>query len=398
MTINTDKTYIKTDKTDIKHILIEVPLVVPIVKKRGRKSKKDIEALKAEAEEIAKLAQNINVIIDENSLENGNEENKNINCILNYGESNDLPENEIINDIFLFDKIEKLDDDKPLPKKRGRKPKGGKIIQQTISINKDKDFRPNVILHLKCSLKDLQQNLLNDEIQSFNFSNTVQQLSFDIIQDKKNVYTKKKDHSCNIEEEDTDDDTVKKDCDIREIWKKLKNLEHNLHTNNICDKKSACFWCTCDFDNPPIYIPKHYIKDAFEVYGCFCSPECATAFLMNEHIDSSCKFERYHLLNNIYAKIYDYNKKIKPAPNPFYMLEKYYGNLSIQEYRVLLRNERLFLVVDKPLTRVLPELHEDNDDFIINNKIIPSNTYQIKKRLQKKNTKNNILNEQFGLN
>jgi len=403
MTINTDNTN-KTDNTDIKHILIEVPLVVPIVKKRGRKSKKDIEALKAEAEaeEIAKLAQNINVIIHENSLENGNEngkgENKNINCILNYGESNDLPENEIINDVFLFDKIEKLDDDKPLPKKRGRKPKGGKIIQQTISINKDKDFRPNVILHLKCSLKDLQQNLLNDEIQSFNFSNTVQQLSFDIIQDKKNGYTKKQDHSCNIEEEDTDDDTVKKDCDIREIWKKLKNLEHNLHTNNICDKKSACFWCTCDFDNPPIYIPKHYIKDAFDVYGCFCSPECATAFLMNEHIDSSCKFERYHLLNNIYAKIYDYNKKIKPAPNPFYMLEKYYGNLSIQEYRSLLRNERLFLVVDKPLTRVMPELHEDNDDFIINNKIIPSNTYQIKKRLQKKNTKNNILNEQFGLN
>ena len=80
------------------------------------------------------------------------------------------------------------------------------------------------------------------------------------------------------------------------------------------------------------------------------------------------------------------------------MLDKFYGNLSIQEYRALLRNERLFLVVDKPLTRILPELHEDNDDFIINNKIIPSNTYQIKKKLQKKpQTKNNILNEKFGL-
>ena len=58
------------------------------------------------------------------------------------------------------------------------------------------------------------------------------------------------------------------------------------------------------------------------------------------------------------------------------MLERYYGNLSTQEYRSLLRNERLFLVVDKPLTRIMPELHEDNDDFIINNKIIPSN-YQL---------------------
>jgi hypothetical protein len=79
------------------------------------------------------------------------------------------------------------------------------------------------------------------------------------------------------------------------------------------------------------------------------------------------------------------------------MLDKYYGNLSIQEYRSLLRSERLFLVVDKPLTRILPELHEDNDDFIINNKIIPSNSFQVKKKLQKKTTKNNIVNEKFGL-
>ena len=43
---------------------------------------------------------------------------------------------------------------------------------------------------------------------------------------------------------------------------------------------------------------------------------------------------------------------------------EYLGNLTIQEYRSLLGNERLFLVVDKPLTRILPELHEYNDEFI----------------------------------
>ena len=181
------------------------------------------------------------------------------------------------------------------------------------------------------------------------------------------------------------------------MWKKLKVLEQNLHINNICDKKSACFWCTYEFDNPPVYIPKHYIKDTYHVYGCFCSPECGTAFLMEENIDISAKFERYHHINHIYSKIYDYKKNVKPAPNPYYMLDKYYGNLSIQEYRALLKNERLFLIVDKPLTRILPELHEDNDDFIINNKIIPSNTYHIKKKIQKKQNKTNILSEKFGL-
>ena len=118
---------------------------------------------------------------------------------------------------------------------------------------------------------------------------------------------------------------------------------------------------------------------------------------MEENIDSSSKFERYYLINHIYTQIYNYNKNIKPAPNPYYMLDKYYGNLTIQEYRALLRSERLFLIVDKPLTRILPELHEDNDDFIINNKIIPSNTYHIKKKIQKKQNKTNILSEKFGL-
>ena len=55
------------------------------------------------------------------------------------------------------------------------------------------------------------------------------------------------------------------------------------------------------------------------------------------------------------------------------------------------------MVVDKPLTRILPELHEDNDDFILNNKIIPSNNYNVKSRLQrKKQNKSSILNEKFG--
>ena len=199
------------------------------------------------------------------------------------------------------------------------------------------------------------------------------------------------------EDYDEDDEGDNKTCS-KNVWRKLKQLEHNLHINNVNNKKSACFWCTCDFDNPPIYVPKHYINGTYHVYGCFCSPECGVAHLMNEPIDSSAKFERYHLLNHIYSKIYDYKKNIKPAPNPYYMLEKFYGNLSIQEYRSLLRNERLFLIVDKPLTRILPELHEDNDEFILNNKIIASNNYQLKSRMQKKKpSKGLIMNEKFGL-
>ena len=339
------------------------------------------------------------------------EDQGNNNIIFSIEETKDDINNDA-NNVILSNQEE---ESKPIGgKKRGRKPKGGKIIQQIVPLNNNTETKPNVILHLKCSLKELQSNVsLSSNIESFNFL-TKNDLKYEIITSNQNIFSNSNNYSTNNysnanntnnintndDSEIYDDDcySKNKENDIREIWKKLKQLQHNLHINNISNKKSACFWCTCDFDNPPVYIPKHFINSSYHVYGCFCSPECAAAHLMEENIDSSSKFERYHLINNIYTKIYDYKKNIKPAPNPFYLLDKYYGNLSIQEFRSLLRNERLFLVVDKPLTRILPELHEDNDDFIINNKIIPANTLLIKKKLQKKpQTKNNILSEKFGL-
>ena len=193
-----------------------------------------------------------------------------------------------------------------------------------------------------------------------------------------------------------------KNTENNDISKKIKILEHNLHINNVDNKKSACFWDTCEFDNTPVSIPKHFINNTYHVYGCFCSPECAVAFLMKENIDSSFKFERLQLLNHIYSKSYNYTKNIKPAPNPHYTLDKYYGNLNIQEYRCLLGFERLFLVVDKPLTHIMPELHADNDDFIISNKIIPTNNNnnantKLLKTINNQ-TKTNIIKERFGVN
>ena len=140
--------------------------------------------------------------------------------------------------------------------------------------------------------------------------------------------------------------------------------------------KSDCFWCTFPFDNEAIYLPKYESNNVYHCYGCFCSPECACSYLMNENIDNSCKFERYYMLNNIYGKIYNYDKNIKPAPNPYYTLSKYYGNLSIQEYRDLLDNERLLLVVEKPLSQILPEIYEENDDFLLTSKIVSKTSYK----------------------
>jgi hypothetical protein len=393
--------------------------IVGTGKKRGRKSKKDIElAEKLISNNNDTLTNQSNTLTELNIssiIENMSHVEENI--VINLEEKSlDISANNLIEEIIYSDnennKQSNLTNDKPICKKRGRKPKGGKIVQQIIPISNSTEPKPNIILHLKCSLKDLHSSsLFTSGVDSFSFSGNNNKLSYDVINaennnnnnnNNNNIINEIINQPAKLTENDYDlddeyEDIKKDNNDIRDIWKKLKVLEHYLHVNNICNKKSACFWDTCEFDNPPVYIPKYFMNNSYHVYGCFCSPECAVAHLMNEPIDSSIKFERYYLLNSIYGKIYDYQKNIKPSPNPYYMLEKYYGNLSTQEYRALLRNERLFLVVDKPLTRIMPELHEDNEDFIINNKIIPSNTYQIKKRLQKKQTKTNILSERFGL-
>lgn len=360
--------------------------IIKITKKRGRKSKKDIE----EVNKLKLQQENISIKIEENEIINENNIISIDELLSSCEEDDENNETNKLPDSSLME-------NKPIGKKRGRKPKGGKIIQQIIPSTNIKETKPNVILHLKCSIKDLTSNLFSSNLEGFSFNNNTN-LSFINNVNNVNEYSNKvSEIDDNIDIIDYEFDSNKnKENDIREIWKKLKILEHNLHVNNIDNKKSACFWDTYEFDNPPVYIPKHFINDCYNVYGCFCSPECAVAYLMEENIDSSIKFERYQLMNHIYSKVYNYNKNIKPSPNPYYMLEKYYGNLSIQEYRSLLQIERLFLVVDKPLTRIMPELHEDNDEFIINNKIIPTNNIKLRK-FQKKQTKTNILNERFGL-
>lgn len=381
-------------------------------------------------------------------------------------------------------------------KKRGRKPKGGKITTHQLEDNNVNNEMPNIILHLKCSLSNIK-NSTDDEytIQSYNSTQfhgseiSIKKILVEHEQEKKSAnnisennivsstnvnntmksatssdesirpfnevlnnnassslfqvydpvipmipvpktgeqtnsnnfftnlnettpYTKtstnhtflnnvySSDINSYSNDYDDGDDNSCSSKNEREIWKKINQLKLSFHKSDICNnmggtQRSACFWCTCEFDSPAIYIPKSLSKDVYNVYGCFCSPECGAAFLMNENIDTSTRFERYHLLNSLYGKIYKYEKSIKIAPNPFYLLNKYYGNLTIQEYRKLFQSDQMIYVVNKPLTHILPELYEDNNDFLLNSKIIPTNTVNIKKN---KPLKSNILNSAFGIN
>jgi len=303
-----------------------------------------------------------------------------------------------------------------IKKKRGRKPKGGKITEK--EKDKDAEFtsggggggvgggglnpytsesgeeyvnekiivetntcftKPNIILHLKCFKSDLSK----EDTDIFGYGSNIHSMpkynnfcgddntDFDGLTSFNNEPTLSPTPSqtpaptetiATISALDSKQSFFKK-RELKELNSKLKLLEYNLHSNHMAKTKSACFWCTCDFDSHPIHIPKNSHKEKLEVYGWFCCPECATGYLMNEPLDSSSKFERYSLLNHMYASLYGYETRINPAPNPLYLLDKFMGNLSIEEYRTLCKSKTVLIKIDKPITHILPEYHEDNDEI-----------------------------------
>ena len=109
--------------------------ITPTHKKRGRKSKKELEEIQA-----SKLLNN--------DCHNDFQNQKN-----NENSVNDT----------------KKDKEDNIPKKRGRKPKGGKIIQQPQTLPVVREMKPNVILHLKCFMKDLKKTDWDGLVGSFYF-------------------------------------------------------------------------------------------------------------------------------------------------------------------------------------------------------------------------------------
>ena len=159
---------------------------------------------------------------------------------------------------------------------------------------------------------------------------------------------------------------------LKELNKKVKHLDFIL-SSNIEIKKSACFWCTEPYLGRSFHIPKTFINETYNVYGNFCSLECAAAYLIKNADHQSVIMEQYALLHALYL---DYQPNtcncIKPAPEPRYMLDKYLGNLSIEEYRTLNSSGRHFILLDKPISKMTPEYHEEYSNFKIQEKNIPS--------------------------
>jgi len=297
------------------------------------------------------------------------------------------------------------DDNLPKRARRGRKPNSVKIIDNVnnvnITLNKfyiQPHTFPSVILHLKCRTSD---TLESNNYEFCDITNSKQSLadnSYNMEFEQKNnernnfsassisvAYSKilsdtqnntKYDTSHSLIHEIIEPTTVvalkNKLNQLKELNKKIKHLDFIL-SSNIEMKSSACFWCTETFSNDPVFIPKHKYEDTFHVYGNFCSLECAAAHLLKSSNYQSIIMEQYSLLHSLYLNCQPNSIQcIKPAPEPRYMLDKFLGNLSIDDYRSINNSGRFFILLDKPIYKITPEYHEECANFQIQEKNIPS--------------------------
>ena len=129
----------------------------------------------------------------------------------------------------------------------------------------------------------------------------------------------------------------------------------------------ACFWCCHSFVSPPVAIPSHILDEVWYMYGNFCSPECATAYLMREKVDSHVQWERYALLNSLYAEDAEVPlgapRGIRPAP-PREVLRMFGGSMDISEYRAVVHEKRLRVdVLTPPMVSIIQTMDTKPIDF-----------------------------------
>lgn len=95
----------------------------------------------------------------------------------------------------------------------------------------------------------------------------------------------------------------------------------------------VCWHCTHTFQNTPKCVPVNYnkTKQTFEVVGVFCSWGCAKTW-MSSRVEYNTPIKRMWLYE-LARKHYGYDKDvIYPAPDPW-VLKKFGGSLTIEEFR-----------------------------------------------------------------
>ena len=129
----------------------------------------------------------------------------------------------------------------------------------------------------------------------------------------------------------------------------------------------ACFWDCQPFRGQPCVIPKSIEEGIWRVYGNFCSPECAAAYLFNERLDVHVQWERYALLNRLYSAYTKEegisSKGVRLAPSRL-VLRLFGGTLDISVFRQTVHEKRLRVdVMTPPMISIIQVMDTKPIDF-----------------------------------
>jgi len=123
----------------------------------------------------------------------------------------------------------------------------------------------------------------------------------------------------------------------------------------------ACFWCCDSFESRPCVIPAYISDNIWHVYGNFCTPHCASAYILSELLDTHVRWERLALLHRLYAKYC--NGRIYPSPNRE-CLERFGGPMSTDNFRTLCQERRIRADIHfPPMVSILASMDTKPIDF-----------------------------------
>jgi hypothetical protein len=122
----------------------------------------------------------------------------------------------------------------------------------------------------------------------------------------------------------------------------------------------ACFWDCHSFRGPPCVIPAGIEEGIWRVYGNFCCAECAAAYLFHERLDSHVQWERYALLNRLYAEHRD-PVRLATART---VLRLFGGPMDISDYRSIIQERRMRVdVMAPPMISIIQVMDTKPIDF-----------------------------------
>lgn len=121
----------------------------------------------------------------------------------------------------------------------------------------------------------------------------------------------------------------------------------------------ACFWCCETFPGRPCVIPRGIVDDVWHVYGNFCTPPCAMAYLLSENLDTHVRWERIACLNQLYGA----TGRVYPAPSRE-TLVRFGGPISAQDFRTLCESQKTRVDIHiPPMVSILASMDTKPIDF-----------------------------------